>query len=233
MEQTTSRLARHLGALATITILAMSAGVPAASAETPSIKKISPSSGPGAGGTEVTISGKMLSTESCMFFPAGNGCPNLIVYFGIEPGLVVHATKKEIQVFSAEQFSEVGTVNVTVVNPTGTSNSARFTYTAPPTEAMAGEVPVVSAVEPNYGAQAGFNEVRIRGEHLTPNNNGCVQCDGDVVHFGTTNVSVAQGSGTELLVHAPPHAAGMVDVTVTTNPGGTSAAGAADQYTYE
>jgi hypothetical protein len=228
MEGKTSWILRYVSAVAAVTTLAMGAGVTAASAESPSIKKISPSSGPGTGGSEVTLSGKSLSTESCTF-----SCPNLIVYFGIEPGLVVNATKKEIHVFSAEQFSEVGTVNVTVVNPTGTGNGVSFTYTAPHAEAKAGEVPVVAAVEPNHGPHAGFNEVRIKGQHLTPNNGVCGQCNGDVVHFGAASVAVLQGTATELLVHAPPHVPARVDVTVTTNPGGTSATSAADQYTYE
>jgi hypothetical protein len=231
-------MGRRLGGagLATAAAIALIAGAATAAAagQAPMVKTVSPNTGPGSGGTEVTLSGNKLSTESCTFFPVGSGCPNVIVYFGSEPGLVVSASKKEIQVFSPEQFNEVGTVNVTVVTPGGSSSKVvTFTYTAPPAEAKPGELPVVSAVEPNHGTRAGFNQVRIKGEHLTPSNGVCVQCNGDVVHFGSANVAVAQGSSTELLVNAPPHATGAVDVTVTTNPGGTSMASPSDLYTYE
>jgi hypothetical protein len=221
-----------LATAAAVAVIAAAAAA-AAAGQAPMVKKVSPNTGPGTGGTEVTLTGNKLSSESCTFFPVGSGCPNVIVYFGTEPGLVVSASKKEIQVFSPEQFSEVGAVNITVVTPGGSSKVVPFTYTAPAAEAKAGELPVVSAVEPNHGSHAGFNEVRIKGEHLTPNNGVCVQCNGDVVHFGDANVVVAQGTSTELLVNAPPHAAGAVDVTVTTNPGGTSMTSPSDSYTYE
>jgi hypothetical protein len=221
-----------LATAATVTVIAAAAAA-AAAGQVPLNKKVSPNTGPGTGGTEVTITGNKLSSEPCTFFPVGSGCPNVLVYFGTEPGLVVSASKKEIQVFSPEQFSEVGTVNVTVVTPGGTSKAVPFTYTSPPTAVIPGELPVVSAVEPNHGSQAGFNEVRIKGEHLTPNNVLCIQCNGDVVSFGGAKVAVAQGSSVELVVHAPPQAAGTVDVTVMTNPGGTSATSSSDRYTYE
>jgi hypothetical protein len=225
------------GALGAALATAMCVLAPVAGAappsSAPSIKKITPATGPGTGGTEVKITGSNLSIEKCRFVPAGSGCPNLIVYFGFEPGLVVAASKKEILLFAPEQFSEVGSMPVTVVTPSGISGGVPFTYTAPPVEEHAGEVPVVSEVVPNHGSHAGFSEVRIKGSHLTPNGNLCVGCNGDVVHFGTKNVAVAQGSATELRVFTPPSAAGTVDVTVTTNPGGTSATGEADHYTYE
>jgi LEA14-like dessication related protein len=93
---------------------------------------------------------------------------------------------------------------------------------------------VVSAVEPNHGPRAGFDQVIIKGEHLTPESSVCVPCTGDVVDFGVKDVSVtAEGTPHELLVIAPPHAHGTVDVTVTTNPGATSATSSADLYRFE
>jgi hypothetical protein len=75
--------------------------------------------------------------------------------------------------------------------------------------------------------------VIIKGEHLTPEDAVCVQCSGDVVSFGNQQVAVAEGSQRELEVFAPPDFPGFVDVTVTTNPGGTSARSLADLYEYE
>jgi hypothetical protein len=94
--------------------------------------------------------------------------------------------------------------------------------------------PEVSKLEPNRGSQVGFKEVTIRGNHLLPDGaKACVQCTGVVVHFGTANVAVALGAPDGLLVFTPPHAPGKVNVTVTTNPGGTSTEKPADEYEYE
>jgi hypothetical protein len=130
-------------------------------------------------------------------------------------------------------------VAVTVVTPTGNSASegedqqTEFTYSGSAPVQTPAEAPVVKAVEPNHGPVAGFNQVLIKGEHLTPEGGVCLECSGDDVHFGTTSVVVAEGTPGQLLVIAPPHARGMVAVTVTTNPGSTSAPSAADLYRYE
>jgi hypothetical protein len=239
--QGNASLARRVSALGLTTamVLGMAAiaavgdALAAPRAKTPSVTAVSPREGPTSGGTEVMVSGK--NAPTCGFTLTGPICPKLMVYFGNEPGLVFESGKKGIKVFSPSQPA-AGTVDVTVVTPAGTSAESSadlFTYNGPPAEIVPSEIPVVTAVEPNHGSHEGFNEVRIKGEHLTPNNSACVECNGDVVHFGPKNVAVSQGSSTELLVIAPPNTAGTVDVTVTTNPGGTSAMSASDHYTYE
>jgi hypothetical protein len=219
--------------LAISTTAALGDALSAPPAKAPSVKGVEPDEGPTSGGTEVVVSGKDL--PSCVFSLTKPTCPSLIVYFGTEPGLVFSSSKKEVQVFAPSQPA-AGQLDVTVVTPAGTSKikkKDRFTYAGPPAKVVPGEVPVVTTVDPHHGSQAGFNEVRIQGEHLTPRDGVCVECNGDVVHFGTQNVAVSQGSPTELLVIAPPHAPGTVDVTVSTNPGGTSAMSEADDYTYQ
>ena len=84
--------------------------------------------------------------------------------------------------------------------------------------------PTVTSVSPNKGTTAGGTVVTITGTNLS----GATE-----VKFGTTAATgVEVKSATEVKATSPAHAAGTVDVTVTT-PGGTSATGAGDKFTYE
>jgi hypothetical protein len=209
---------------------------PAAQAKPPEVERVTPAAGSTAGGTEVEITGKVLAPQGpCAFSVFPPTCPELMVYFGSEPGFIFEGTKSKILAIAPTHAA--GTVDVTVVSPMGTSATNKhdkFTYSGPEPVQRPGATPEVSAVEPNHGSRAGFTEVLIRGEHLLPGNDEvCIQCDGDVVHFGTRSVVVAAGVPDELVVFAPPQAAGTVDVTVSTNPGATSPTSSADLYTYE
>jgi len=110
-----------------------------------------------------------------------------------------------------------GTVDVTVTTPGGTSAIVagdKFTYIAAPT---------ITGISPASGDIAGGTLVTVTGTNLT---------GATAVKFGTTaGTSVTVVSSTKITVKAPAHAAGIVDVTVTT-PGGTSAIVAGDKYTY-
>jgi hypothetical protein len=200
-------------------------------AKTPAVTAVSPNAGPGTGGTEVNVSGK--NFPKCTFTISGTTCNNLIVYFGSEPGLPVSSNGREIHVFSPEQFSEVMSVDVRVASAGGTSATTpadHFAYTGFAT-VTPGEIPVVNSVEPNHGSHVGFTEVTIKGEHLTPSGNPCVECTGDVVRFGAKGVSVLRGTSTELVVPVPPQPPGPENVSVSTNPGGMSTSTVT--YTYE
>jgi hypothetical protein len=110
----------------------------------------------------------------------------------------------------------VGTVDVTVTTAGGTSATGeadRFTYIAPPE---------VTAVEPRTGPSAGATSVTITGTNLT---------GATAVKFGATNASSFKVESATSIVATSPAGSGVVDVTVTT-PGGTSATGAADAFTY-
>ena len=99
--------------------------------------------------------------------------------------------------------------------------------------------PAVTAVSPAGGSAGGLGRVVISGSHLSTG--GPVQGT-TYVSFGTTQVAqlgcpaqpaspcFTVDSDTQITAYAPP-GTGAVDVTVTT-PNGTSAAAAADQYTY-
>lgn len=83
--------------------------------------------------------------------------------------------------------------------------------------------PTVTGVSPTSGAAGGTTTVVITGTNLT---------GASAVKFGATNAtSYTVDSPTQITAIAPAHAAGAVDVTVTTL-GGTSATGAPDTYTF-
>jgi IPT/TIG domain len=83
--------------------------------------------------------------------------------------------------------------------------------------------PTVTAVSPTTGTTAGGTSVTITGTDLT---------GATAVNFGADAATgVVVVDATTITCNSPAHAAGTVDVTVTT-PGGTSATSSADQFTY-
>ena len=112
-----------------------------------------------------------------------------------------------------------GAVNVVVTTSGGTATSTNgFTYVTPP-------VPTVTALNPTSGSTAGGTSVTITGTNLT---------GATAVSFGgTAATGVSVVNATTVTCTSPAHAAGLVDVTVTT-PGGTSATtGTGNDYTYD
>jgi IPT/TIG domain len=84
--------------------------------------------------------------------------------------------------------------------------------------------PVVDSLGVTSGLAAGGTLVHINGRNFT---------GASAVAFGgTVSTGFTIHSATHISAHAPPHAAGVVDVTVTT-PGGTTAKHVSDQFTYE
>ena len=83
--------------------------------------------------------------------------------------------------------------------------------------------PTVSAVAPTNGPTTGGTSVTITGNNLT----GAT----GVTFGGTAATGVVVNSITSVTAVAPAHAVGAIDVQVTT-PGGTSATGAGDLFTY-
>jgi hypothetical protein len=110
-----------------------------------------------------------------------------------------------------------GVVDVTVITPGGTSamgTGDKFTYQA---------APVVSRISPMSSSHTGGTTVTITGTGFT---------GATTVNFGGTAAThMTVVSGTSITATAPAHAAGVVDVTVIT-PGGTSATGTGDKFTY-
>ena len=173
----------------------------------PTVTGVSPSSGPTAGGTSVTVTGTNLTGASAVDFGTAN------------PGTSISAvTATSLTVTSP---AGTGTVDVTVTTPNGTSAinapSDHFTYNAP-------ALPTVTGVSPSSGPTAGGTSVTVSGTNLT---------GASAVDFGTANpgTSISAVTATSLTVTSPA-GTGTVDVTVTT-PNGTSAINApSDHFTY-
>lgn len=109
-----------------------------------------------------------------------------------------------------------GVVNVIVTTPGGPSAAAtanQFTYIAPPT---------VDAVSPNSGSIAGGATVILTGNNFT---------DATDVRFGAATASFVVNGATQITATSPVGSVGIVNITVRTV-GGTSATGAANQFTY-
>jgi hypothetical protein len=173
-------------------------------AAVPTVTGISPAAGPLTGGSVVTITGTAFTGASWVTF--GSTAATHVT--------VVNATAVTATV---PANTTAGTVDVTVTTPGGTSAvvpADQFTYQAPPT---------VTGISPAAGPIAGGTVVTVTGTVLTGAN---------AVTFGSTADShITFVNTTMVTATAPAHAAGTVDITVTT-PGGTSAKSSADQYTY-
>ena len=112
-----------------------------------------------------------------------------------------------------------GTVDVQVVTPGGTSavvGTTRFTYVAP-------AAPVVTGLSVTRGLTYVGTPVTITGTTLTAASR---------VLVGGVSASFTRVNDTTVKVMVMPHAAGPVHVQVVT-PGGTSAQGDVDVFTYE
>ena len=173
----------------------------------PTVTNVSPSSGPAAGGTSVTIT--------------GTGFAGLVGGSAVQFGgtnATSYTVNSATSITAVAPSGTTGTIDVTVTNPTGTSAASaadQFTYIA---------LPTVTGVSPATGVTAGGNTVTVTGTGFT---------GATAVSFGTGNNAsvVTVVSPTQITATVPAHAAGTVDVRVVT-PGGTSANTAADDYVY-
>ena len=171
-------------------------------APAPTVTSVSPSSGPLAAGTPVTITGTNLSGATAITFGAD----------GPATGVSCTATSCT----ATAPAGAAGTVDVTVTGPGGasaTSPADQYTYVAAPT---------VTGVSPNNGPETGGTTVTITGTGLA---------GATAVMFGGTAATGVSCTATTCTATAAAHTDGTVDVQVTTV-GGTSALSAADQYTY-
>jgi hypothetical protein len=170
----------------------------------PAITKVSPKTGPVAGATKVTITGKYFQGASVKFdlLPATN--------------VTVNAAGTSITVNSPP--GQFGSAIISVTTPGGTSQSVgQFTYIAP----------TITAVNPATGRVAGGTKVTITGEYFKGASGP------SAVMFGSAPAASykVNAAGTSITAISPPGIAGTVSVSVTT-PNGSSAHVAADQFTY-
>jgi len=166
----------------------------------PAFGSIAPPTGPTGGGTVVTITGTNLIGATAVTFD-GIAATGISVVSGtsITATTPGHAT--------------AGLVNVIVTTPNGTATgTGAYTYVA---------LPTVTSIAPPTGPTVGGTGVTITGTDLIGATS--VTFDG----IAATGISVV--SGTSITATTPGHAAGAVNVVVTTPNGTATGTGA---YTY-
>ncbi|WP_412030496.1 IPT/TIG domain-containing protein [Deinococcus yunweiensis] len=170
--------------------------------DSPAVTALTPTEGPRAGGTTVTITGTHFA-------------PGATVTFGALPATSVTVVN-DTTITAVSPAGQTGSVDV-VVSSSGngaTSPTAQFTYL---------EAPTVSAISPREGPLAGGTAVTITGTNFTSNS---------TVRFGTQPAQTVNVlSATALVATAPAGIGGTVNLTVTTA-GGRSSATTAEQFTY-
>ncbi|MGA9797564.1 MAG: IPT/TIG domain-containing protein [Terriglobales bacterium] len=160
-----------------------------ASAPTPTVTGIGPSTGPTSGGTSVTITGTNFAAGATVTFGA-NAATNVTVL-------------NSATITASTPAGGVGAVTVTVTNSTGRSGSlsSAFTYTS------ANPAPTVSSISPNTGPIAGETGVTITGTGFLSG--------ATVTLGGNSATGVTVVSSTSITATSPAHAAGAVNVVVT------------------
>ena len=172
----------------------------------PTIMKRSPTKGPAAGGTSVTITGTNFTGVTAVTFGSTNAT-----------SFTVNSATSITAVSPAET---TGTVDVIVTNPGGTSaisTKDHFTF----------EAPTVTGLSPSTGSTAGGTEVTVTGSGFG------LGTTATALKFGKTpGTSVNCASSTTCTVLAPAAVkAGTVDVRATVS-GKTSKKAPADHFTY-
>jgi hypothetical protein len=152
----------------------------------PVVTGISPSTGPVAGGSSVTITGNNLAAATTVSFGAA---------------LATITSDSATQLVVTSPAGSPATVDVTVTTAGGTSPTSaadQFTYAA---------LPTVTAVTPGAGPTGGGTMVTIQGTSLA---------GATAVRFGTLPATIRSDSPTQITVTSPAGFAGAVDITVTT-----------------
>ena len=154
----------------------------------PTLSSVSPTQGPSTGGTAVVLTGADFTGATAVTFGSTAAT-----------GYTVNSPTQ----ITAVAPAGTGSVPVTVTGPGGVSNSAIYTYAAPP---------VLSSLAPNQGPVTGGASLTLTGTGLASTT---------AVRFGTTPSPFTVLSGTTVAAIAPAGTSGPVSVTVTTI-GGTS-----------
>ena len=170
----------------------------------PTISGATPSAGPLAGGTVVTITGTNFSGVTGVSFGA-LAAPTI-------------AVNSATQLSATSPAGVAGVVDLTVTTPGGPSTTNafdKFTHDA---------VPAISSISPTAGGTGGGDVVTITGTGFVPGSTSA--------HFGLVAASALScASTTTCSATSPAQGAGLVGITVTT-PGGTSAAVPAAEFTF-
>jgi hypothetical protein len=169
----------------------------------PSVRSVTPSSGPTNKATPVVITGTELT-----------GTTRVTVGGVNVPFVKVSATQLSLTL----PVHAAGAVTLQVTTPSGVSGAtgdSTFTYQAPP-------APAITAVTPRAGLTYVPTPVVLTGANLG---------DATKLTLGGISVPFTKVSATQLKATLPAHAAGEVDLQVTA-PGGVSALGSNARYSY-
>jgi hypothetical protein len=169
----------------------------------PTVTSVSPSAGPTAGGTSITITGENLLHTTAVSF-GGTAAKSFSV-------------SGPTQITAVAPSGSPGTVDITVAGPAGASATGpadHYTYVAAPT---------VTGVSPNSGPTAGGTSVTITGTDLI---------GATAVQFGGAPASSFTVNGPSQITATSPPGSGTADVTVTAT-GGTSGQTSADHFSYQ
>jgi hypothetical protein len=178
--------------------------------EAPAVSAINPSEGATAGGNAVTITGTDLIDIAEVKFGAA----------AAPLSTLVELSPTEIEIDAPGHSAGTFDVIVSTVGGSSADTSAvDYTYVAPP---------AVTGLSPAKGPIAGGNEVEITGLRLS----GASKVEFGAAEVACPSLDCTLQSATTINVNAPAHAAGKVNVRVTTL-GGTSGNFSADDYTYE
>jgi hypothetical protein len=165
----------------------------------PTFLSISPATGPTAGGTGVTITGRNLIGATSVTFGSTAATGITVV--------------NETQITAITPSHAIGAVDVAVTTPNGTATgTSAYSY---------GIAPMFSSISPATGPTSGGTGITITGTNLT----GATA----VTFGGTAATGVTAVSDTSITATTPGHAAGAVDVVITTPNGTATGTGA---YTY-
>ncbi|MDQ0956271.1 hypothetical protein QFZ66_000149 [Streptomyces sp. B4I13] len=159
----------------------------------PTVSTVSPSQGPTTGGNTVTITGVGLTGATA-------------VRFGTTPA-ASYTVNSSTQITAVVPAHSAGSAAVTVVSPTGTSNSVTYTF-------VTAVLATITAVTPSNGSTSGGTTVALTGTGLT---------GATAVTFDSTPASsFTVNSATLITAVTPAGKVGAAEVAVTT-PSGQSA----------
>ncbi len=197
-------------ALAALTIASLASASFAFAAASPVVSQVRANSGPVAGGTTVTITGKN-------FKAAGKSVVKKVL-FGTKAATKLHV-KSATKLTVVAPHHAAGTVDVYVVGMSGSKSAKvaadRYAFMAP--------LPTITLLNPVTGPAAGGTAVTITGANFK---------GATAVSFGVlpaTAFSVVSGS--TITATSPVSVAGQVEVSVTTA-AGTSEPTSADWFTF-
>lgn len=174
------------------------------SAPAPTVTKVVPAKGPAGGGTTVTITGTGFTGASAVKFGSVSASFN------------VKSSKSIIALAPSEA---VGTVDVTVTTPAGTSAISLYDHYK--------FVPSVTSLSPNAGPKAGGTTVTVTGSGFA------LGTTATVFKFGSAKATgVNCSSATSCTLTAPAHEAGTVEVRATVNKLTSGKEAPGNQFTY-